>query len=74
MTIDFVQKYSGVPLNLNERKGTDLIHHYSEVNFGSKRCIIRSIGTTSDYCLMFSGYIGGQRVSTMLPDDFMPDD
>ena len=74
MTIDFVQKYSGVPLNLNERKGTDLIHHYSEVNFGSKRCIIRSIGTTSDYCLMFSGYIGGQRVSTMLPDDFMPED
>ena len=73
MTIDFVQKYSGVPLNLNERKGTDLIHHYSEVNFGSKRCIIRSIGTTSDYCLIFSGYIGGQRVSTMLPDDFMPD-
>ncbi len=73
MTIDFVQKYSGEPLDLTEDKGSDLIHHYSEVNFGSKRCMIRSIGTTSDYCLIFSGYIGGQRVSTMLPDDFVPE-
>lgn len=71
MTIDFVQKYSGEPVDLTERKSVDLIHHYSEVNFSSEKCIIRSIGTTSDYCLMFSGYIGGQRVSTMLPDDYM---
>jgi len=73
MTINFIQKYSGEPLDLTVEKGVDLIHHYSEVKFGSKKCIIRSIGTTSDYCLMFSGYIGGQRVSTLLPDDFEPD-
>lgn len=73
MTINFIQKYNGEPLDLTEDNGQDLIHHYSEVKFGSSKCIIRSIGTTSDYCLMFSGYIGGQRISTLLPDDFEPD-
>jgi hypothetical protein len=73
MTIIFVQKYSGGPLDLTENDGSNALHHYSEIHFGSDKCVIRSIGTTSDYCLMFSGYIGGQRISTLLPDDFEPE-
>lgn len=73
MTIIFVQHYSGEPLDLTKNDGSNANHHYSEIHFGSDKCVIRSIGTTSDYCLMFSGYIGGQRISTMLPDDFEPE-
>ena len=74
MMINFVKDDSGEPINLNLDKGIDLIHHQSELTFGSRKCIIRSNGTTFDYGLIFSGYIGGQRVAILLPDDFNPGD
>ena len=74
MIINYVSDESGEPINLNLDKGIDLIHHQSKLTFGSRKCIIRSNGTTFDYSLIFSGYIGGQRVANLLPDDFIPGD
>jgi hypothetical protein len=38
-----------------------------------KHVLVGYNGTTFDYALIFSGDIGGQRISIMLPDDFTPD-
>jgi hypothetical protein len=72
MMIEFVKDYSGKPVNLNQDSGIDLIHHQSKLTFGSKKCTVRYNGTTYDYSLIFSGYIGEQRISMLLPDDFVP--
>jgi hypothetical protein len=72
MIINYVSDETGEPVNLSLDKRIDLIHHPSKLTFGSRKCIIRSNGTTSDYSLIFSGYIGGQRVANLLPDDFIP--
>jgi hypothetical protein len=74
MSIEFVKDFSGKPVNLERDNGTDLIHLHSKLAFGSKKCVIRYNGTTYDYSLIFSGYIGRQRLATLLPDDFVPEE
>lgn len=74
MVISFFKDYTGKPVNLNQDSGTHLDPLQSMVKFANKKCIVRYNGTTLDYSLIFSGHIGDQRISNMLPDDFMPND
>ncbi len=74
MVISFFKDYTGKPVNLNQDSGTHLDPLLSMVKFANKKCIVRYNGTTLDYSLIFSGHIGDQRISNMLPDDFMPND
>lgn len=74
MVISFFKDYTGKPVNLNQDSGTHLDPLQSMVKFANKKCIVRYNGTTLDYSLIFSGHIGDQRISNMLPDDFMPYD
>jgi hypothetical protein len=74
MVISFFKDYTGKPVNLNQDSGTHLDPIQSMVKFANKKCIVRYNGTTLDYSLIFSGHIGDQRISNMLPDDFMPYD
>ena len=74
VVISFFENNYGIPVDLNLDSGDHLIPLQSGLTFGSKKCLVRYNGTTFDYSLIFSGHIGGQRISTMLPNDFMPDD
>ena len=74
MVISFFKDYTGKPVNLNQDSGTHLDPIQSMVKFANKKCIVRYNGTTLDYSFIFSGHIGDQRISNMLPDDFMPYD
>ena len=74
MMINFISDGSGKPINLKLDKGLDLVPRQSKLTFGSRKCIIRSNGTTFDYSMIFSGDMGGQRVAILLPDDFNPKD
>jgi hypothetical protein len=74
MMISFYKDYTGKPIDLNRDSGDHLDPLQSMVKFANKKCIVRYNGSTLDYSLIFSGHIGDQRISNMLPDDFMPDD
>lgn len=74
MMISFFKDNTGKPVDLNRDGGIHLDPLQSMVKFANKKCIVRYNGSTLDYSLIFSGYIGDQRISNMLPDDFMPDD
>ena len=73
MEISFYEDYSGKPVNLNENSGIQLTPMKSRLTFTKNKCLVRYNGTTFDYSLLFYGYLGGQRIASMLPDDFMPD-
>lgn len=74
MVIQFFYDYSGRPVDLVHHKLTDLVPLQSELTFTSNKCIIRYNGTTFDYSMLFTGYIGERKISTLLPDDFMLDE
>lgn len=76
MIIQYYEDYSGRPQNLNNniRTDKDWIPLQTELTILSKDCIIRSNGTTFDYSMLFTGYIGKQKIAGMLPDDFMLED
>jgi len=74
MVISFFKDYTGKPVDLSLDSGSHLDPLQSMVKFANKKCIVRYNGSTLDYSLIFSGHIGDQRISNMLPDDFMPDD
>jgi len=74
MVISFFKDYTGKPVDLNRDIGDHLDPLQSMVKFANKKCMVRYNGSTLDYSLIFSGYIGDQRISNMLPDDFMPYD
>jgi hypothetical protein len=71
MVIQFFEDYAGRPVNLYRPKWNDWKPRQSELTFLSKKCIVRYNGTTFDYSLLFTGYIGEQKISRMVPDDFM---
>jgi hypothetical protein len=71
--ISFYEDYSGKPVNLTEEGGIHPSPLKSKLIFTKKKCMVRYNGTTFDYSLIFYGDIGGQRIASMLPDDFMPD-
>ncbi len=73
MKIQYYEDYSGRPQNQNNKIRTDKdwIPLQTELTILSKDCIIRSNGTTFDYSMLFTGYIGEQKIARMLPDDFM---
>ena len=73
MVIKYFEDYSGRPLNLNREDWTDGILHQSEITFTSDKCMVYFNGTTNDYSLLYKGYFGNQKISTLLPDDFMPE-
>ena len=74
MMISFYKDYTGKPVDLNLDSGDHLDPLQTMVRFANKKCMVRYNGSTLDYSLIFSGHIGDQRISNMLPDDFMPDD
>jgi len=74
MVISFFKDYTGKPVDLNRDIGDHLDPLQSMVKFANKKCMVRYNGSTLDYSLIFSGHIGDQRISNMLPDDFMPYD
>ena len=74
MIISFYKDYTGKPVDLNRDSGDHLDPLQSMVKFANKECIVRYNGSTLDYSLIFSGHIGDQRISNMLPDDFMSND
>ena len=74
MLISFYQDHTGKPIDLNLDSGIHLDPLQSMVTFANKKCTIRNNGSTLDYSLVFSGEIGDQRISHMLPDDYNPGD
>jgi len=74
MVISFFKDYTGKPVDLNRDSGDHLEPLQSMVKFANKKCIVRYNGSTLDYSLIFSGHIGDQRISNMLPDDYNPGD
>lgn len=74
MVISFYKDYTGKPVDLNRDSGIHLDPIQSMVNFANKKCMVRYNGSTLDYSLLFSGYIGDQRISNMLPDNYNPGD
>jgi hypothetical protein len=73
MVISFYKDNTGKPVDLNRDSGIYLDPQQSMVKFAGKKCTVRYNGSTLDYSLVFSGHMGDQRISNMLPDDFMPD-
>jgi hypothetical protein len=71
--ISFFEDYSGKPVNLNKENGMHVSPLKSRLTFSKNKCMVRYNGTTFDYSLVFYGDLGGQRIASMLPDDFKPD-
>jgi len=71
MEIKYFDDFVGRPLNLNREDWTEGIPHQSEIIFTSDKCMVRLNGTTTDYSLLYKGDFGNQKISTLLPDDFM---
>jgi hypothetical protein len=74
MLISFYEDHNGKPIDLNQDSGIHLDPLQSMVTFANKKCTVRYNGSTLDYALVFSGHIGDQRISNMLPDDYNPGD
>ncbi len=73
MVVQYFEDYSGRPLNLNREDWTDGVSHKSEIIFTSEKCMVRYNGTTFDYSLTYTGYFGNRKISTLLPDNFIPE-
>ena len=71
MVVKYFDDFVGRPLNLNREDWTEGILHQSEIIFTSDKCMVRFNGTTTDYSLLYKGDFGNQKISTLLPDDFM---
>lgn len=74
MLISYYEDHTGKPIDLNLDSGIHLDPQQSMVTFANKKCTVRYNGSTLDYSLIFSGHIGDQRISNMLPDDYNPGD
>jgi hypothetical protein len=74
MQISFFEDQFGNPVDLNMDSGFNLDPRQSMIRFVNKRCTVRKNGTTLDYSMIFSGHMGDQRISSMLPDDYEPQD
>ena len=58
MVISFFDDYAGRPVDLIQNESVNWAPRQSEITFVNKKCIVRYNGTTFDYSMLFTGYIG----------------